>query len=80
MGRAREMGRGRKLQEADLDGQTGQGGDGGKAEDGVETGAVILDGFDGEAKASDYTGTTSSISDGGSRSNEGKPDGPSAVR
>jgi hypothetical protein len=50
LGRAREMGRGLKIQEADLEGQTGQGGDVVKAEDGVETGAVILDGFDGEAE------------------------------
>ena len=50
MGRAREMGRGLKVQEADLDGQAGQGGEVVKAEEGVESGAVILDGFDGEAE------------------------------
>ena len=50
-----EMGRGLKLQQAGLEGQTGQGREVVKAEDGVETGAVMLDGFDGEGKVSDYT-------------------------
>ena len=44
------MGGGLKVQEADVDGQAGQGGEVVKAEEGVESGAVILDGFDGEAK------------------------------
>ena len=54
---------GLKVQEADLEGQTGQGGEVVKAEDGVETGAVIRDGFNGEAKVSDYTSTTKTLSD-----------------